>query len=76
MSNFVIFEHRGLYGIYPGHPQKLAEAMLRMLKDEDLRSRVIPAARQRVVRNFDNKRLIGDLTAVYQKEIEAFRDLP
>jgi len=58
----------------PGCPEKLAEAMLRMLKDEDLRSSIIPAARQRVVRNFDNKRLIGDLAAVYQKEIEAFRD--
>ena len=56
----------------PGRPEKLAEAMLRMLKDEDLRSRIIPAAQQRVVRNFDNKQLIGDLAAVYQKEIEAF----
>ena len=59
----------------PGRPEKLAEAMLRMLKDEDLRSRIIPAARQRVVRNFDNKRLIGDLAAVYLKEIEDFRNV-
>jgi glycosyltransferase involved in cell wall biosynthesis len=59
----------------PGRPEKLAEAMLRMLKDENLRSRIIPAARQRVVRNFDNKRLVRDLAFVYQKEIEAFRDM-
>jgi glycosyltransferase involved in cell wall biosynthesis len=59
----------------PGSPQKMAEAMLRMLTDADLRSRMIPAAQQRVARDFDNKKLINELAAVYRKEINAFSDL-
>ena len=61
--------------VAPGHPQQLAEAMLKMLQDEALRARVIPAARQRVLQNFDNKVLIRELAAIYQNEIEAFKDL-
>jgi len=57
----------------PGFPEKMAEAMLRMLTDADLRTRIIPAARQRVVHDFDNQPLIRDLAAVYRKEIEAFQ---
>jgi glycosyltransferase involved in cell wall biosynthesis len=57
----------------PGVPAKMAEAMLRMLTDTDLRTRIIPAARQRVVHDFDNQPLIHDLAAVYRKEIEAFQ---
>lgn len=57
----------------PGSPEIMAEAMLRMLTDADLRTRIISAARQRVVRDFDNKPLIRDLAAVYRKEIEAFQ---
>jgi glycosyltransferase involved in cell wall biosynthesis len=57
----------------PGFPEKMAKAMLRMLTDADLRTRIIPAARQRVVQDFDNKPLIRDLAAVYRKEIEAFQ---
>ena len=57
----------------PGFPEKMAAAMLRMLTDADLRTRIIPAARQRVVHDFDNQPLIRDLAAVYRKEIEAFQ---
>ena len=59
----------------PGSPEKMAEAMLRLLTDVDLRTRIIPAAHKRVVRDFDNKPLIRDLAAVYCKEIEAFRHM-
>jgi hypothetical protein len=59
----------------PGQPQQLAEAMLKMLTDEALRARVIAAARQRVLQDFDNKVLIRGLADIYQKEIEAFKDL-
>ena len=59
--------------VNPGVPAKMAEAMLRMLTDTDLRTRIIPAARQRVVHDFDNQPLIRDLAAVYRKEIEAFQ---
>jgi len=60
--------------VTPGQPQQLAEAMLRMLTDTELRSRVVPAARQRVLQDFDNKVLIKKLAAIYLKEIAAFRD--
>jgi glycosyltransferase involved in cell wall biosynthesis len=50
----------------PGQPDRLAEAMLRMLTDPELRARVIPAAAERVARDFDNQVLIQDLAAVFR----------
>jgi glycosyltransferase involved in cell wall biosynthesis len=67
-------EETGLL-VTPGQPRQLAEAMLKMLTDEALRARVIPAARQRVMQDFDNKVLIRKLAAIYRKEIAAFKDL-
>ncbi len=61
--------------VEPAAPEKMAKAMLRLLTDTDLRSRIIPAAQQRVINDFDNKTLIHDLAAIYRKEIEAFCDL-
>jgi len=52
----------------PGHPRKLAEAMLRLLTDMQLRNRITVAARQRVATDFDNRQLIRDLVEVYRKE--------
>ncbi len=51
----------------PGQPDKLAKAMLRLLTDGKLRNRVIAAGKQRVVRKFDNRQLIGDLAKVYRE---------
>ena len=51
----------------PGQPDRLADAIMRMLKDTELRNRVIPAAREAVVKNFDNRQLIGDLAEVYRE---------
>ncbi|MCP4692717.1 MAG: glycosyltransferase family 4 protein, partial [Desulfobacterales bacterium] len=51
----------------PGHPGELAAAMLRMLTDTALRKKVIQSARERVEREFDNKKLIRDLAEVYRK---------
>jgi hypothetical protein len=36
-----------------------------MLTDPELRNRIIPAARQTVVKGFDNRRLTQDLVEVY-----------
>jgi len=58
----------------PGQPGQLAEAMLRVLTDEELRNRIIPAARARVRHDFDNKVLTRELADVYRQEIEEFRD--
>jgi len=52
----------------PGQPDKLAAGMLRMLTDEKLRKRVITAGKQRVVGEFDNRRLIQELADIYSQE--------
>jgi glycosyltransferase involved in cell wall biosynthesis len=52
----------------PADPPKLAEAILRMLTDAQLRKRATAAGRQRVVRGFDNRRLVQDLAEVYKNE--------
>jgi glycosyltransferase involved in cell wall biosynthesis len=50
----------------PRQPDRLAEAMQRMLTDRELRHRIIPAARQTVVKGFDNRRLTRDLAEIYR----------
>jgi len=60
-------EHTGLL-VPPGQPVKLAESMLRMLTDGELRNRVIAAGKQRVVQEFDNRQLIQELAEVYRSE--------
>ncbi len=52
----------------PGHPRKMAEAMLRLLTDVKLRKRITAAARQRVAEAFDNRQLIRDLAELYERE--------
>jgi glycosyltransferase involved in cell wall biosynthesis len=54
----------------PGRPEALADAMLTMLTDAGLRQRVIPAARERVRRDFDNRALIGRLADIYRGVLE------
>jgi hypothetical protein len=39
--------------------------MLKMLTDEALRARVIAAARQRVMQDFDNRVLIKELASIF-----------
>jgi glycosyltransferase involved in cell wall biosynthesis len=51
-----------------GQPDKLAAAMLHLLTDLNLRSRIATAARQRVATAFDNRKLIRDLAEIYHKE--------
>ena len=58
-------ENTGLL-VPPGDPDKLAGAMLRMLTDAQLRNQVAAAGRQRVVTDFDNRRLVQDLAEVYK----------
>ncbi len=60
-------ERTGLL-VPPGEPDKLAGSMLRMLTDGELRHRVIAAGKQRVVREFDNRQLIRELSGIYHKE--------
>jgi glycosyltransferase involved in cell wall biosynthesis len=60
-------ERTGLL-VPPGQPVKLAESMLRMLTDGELRNRVIAVGKQRVVQEFDNRKLIQELAEVYRSE--------
>ena len=60
-------ERTGLL-VPPGQPDKLAESMLRMLTDGELRKRAIAAGKQRVVQEFDNRQLIQELAEVYRSE--------
>jgi len=53
----------------PGQPGKLADAIMRMLKDTELRDRVIPVAREAVIKDFDNRQLIRELAEVYRGEM-------
>jgi glycosyltransferase involved in cell wall biosynthesis len=53
----------------PKDPVKLANAMEVLLMDEALRKRVTRAARKRVERDFDNKKLVRELARTYKAMI-------
>jgi glycosyltransferase involved in cell wall biosynthesis len=61
--------------VRPGQPKPLAEAMIRLLTNTELRTRVISAARQRVMQDFDNKVLIKQLADIYKSEINEFKEI-
>lgn len=54
--------------VTPGRPQEMAMAMLRLLKDNDMRSKILQAAKEKVTREFDNEVLAGKLFSVYRQE--------
>jgi glycosyltransferase involved in cell wall biosynthesis len=49
----------------PGRPEEMARAMMRLLTDKDLRRRIIIEARKRIILRFDNKKLVGNLAALF-----------
>jgi glycosyltransferase involved in cell wall biosynthesis len=51
----------------PGQPEAMAEGMARLLIDHDLRSRIVAAARQKVRNDFDNRKLIQKLAALFEE---------
>ena len=67
ISELVLDGKTGLL-VPPGQPRKMADAMLRMLTDEDLRYRIVAAARQRVTESFDNRQLVRDLAELFARE--------
>jgi len=68
IPELLVSEETGLL-VPPGDPDALADAMFRSLTDAELRRRVIPAARERVGRDFDNKRLTRTLAQIYEEAI-------
>jgi glycosyltransferase involved in cell wall biosynthesis len=61
--------------VQPGQPQQLADAMIRLLTDTELRARVTTAARKRVLQDFDNKVLIKQLADIFKSEISELKEV-
>ncbi|OGR28282.1 MAG: colanic acid biosynthesis glycosyltransferase WcaL [Desulfobacterales bacterium RIFOXYA12_FULL_46_15] len=57
-------------------PYALASAMELLLTDEALRQKVIPKARERIIREFNNKELIHDLARIYCDRIPGLMACP
>lgn len=54
--------------VMPGQPEKMADAMIRLLTDMPLRQQIIRSAENRVRLEFDNRKLIGQLADIYRRE--------
>ncbi len=67
IPELVEHEKTGLL-VPPGQPEKLANAMLRMLNDAELRNRVGAEGKKRVKDQFDNRNLIQELAEIYRHE--------
>jgi len=52
-----------------GRPDKLAQAVQRLLTDAQLRNRLIAAAREYVKQHFNNQILVNDLAEVYREQM-------
>ncbi|WP_028585390.1 glycosyltransferase family 4 protein [Desulfogranum mediterraneum] len=57
----------------PDNPAALAEAMMRLLNDQELRARVRAAGQRHVAENFDNQVLIERLAELYRQAIPQLR---
>ncbi|WP_173082200.1 glycosyltransferase [Fundidesulfovibrio magnetotacticus] len=53
----------------PRDPDALAQAARTLLTDQELRRRVIPAARERVRAVFDNKALVAELARLFERHV-------
>jgi glycosyltransferase involved in cell wall biosynthesis len=62
----VIHERTGLL-VPPGNPDRLAEAILRILGDQALRTQLGNAGRQRIVTSFRVEEMVHQLEGLYQK---------
>lgn len=65
IPELIAMEDHGLLAT-PGDHEGLAEAARRLLTDRELRARVVPQARRRVLEHFDNRRLVGELAAIFR----------
>jgi glycosyltransferase involved in cell wall biosynthesis len=65
-----VHEETGLLAT-PRNPVALAEAMLRLASDPELRRRLGAAGRQRVMESFSTEHITGETIALYRELIEA-----
>ena len=64
-----LIEHEASGLLVPSEaPQAMADALMRLLTDMPLRSRIIATARERVRRHFDNQVLARALVDIYRRE--------
>ena len=68
ISELVEDEKTGLL-VPPDDPDKMAAAIMRLLRDNHLRQRLIENGRERVARQFNNRSLINDLAEIYCRYI-------
>ena len=59
----------------PGSPHQMADAILRLLTEQELRRKVIKAGRARIRQEFDSSVLIRDLATIYRQEIKEFKNI-
>lgn len=57
--------------VQPSQPKELAEAMLRLLSDQPLRQKIIAGGQHLVRENFDNRRMIQELAALFRRHSQA-----
>ncbi len=72
----IIRQHETGLLIPPERPEQMAEAIITMLTDEDLRKRCMDNGRKLVADRFDNRLLIQNLAAVYRQGIPALTTAP
>ncbi|MDY0220498.1 MAG: glycosyltransferase [Desulfobacterium sp.] len=71
VSGLPEFLEDGVTGLMvpPDDPVLFADAMERLLTDQDLRCRVVKGARKRVEAHFNNKKLVRELARIYETMI-------
>lgn len=67
IPELITHEQTGLL-VPPDDPAALADAIMRLLTDAALRSRVIPAAKARITAQFDNMSLVRTLVEIYRRQ--------
>ncbi len=68
LPEIIINEKTGL-ALNPSEPTKMAEALIRILTDQNLRKNLIRNGKQHVQANFNNKKLIKQLSVLYKHDI-------
>jgi glycosyltransferase involved in cell wall biosynthesis len=74
ISELITHGRTGLL-VPPQRPDRLADAMQRLLTDAPMRAAIIPPARQLVHQAFDNRALIRSLAQIYRRHIDFEKNL-
>ena len=61
----ILLHGRTGYTVAPSDPQAMAEAILHLVRDEDLRRSLISSGKAWVAAHFDNRQLLSELAAIF-----------